>query len=226
MIGDLRCNVVSMAELVPIPSPGVPLYYGLPGSPLIVVAHDWYGRLPWLDAYADALAAQGFRVVVPDFYRGVATVDAESAAGLRDDLEPGEALAVIDDLVAEARLEGSERIGLIGFSMGGWIALLHAQGGDADAVVAYYATLGLEEHGVIPCPVLLHLAESDGWNPGSEPESFVARLEDHGTPVTQFSYLGTEHSFANASIAATINTRAAALAFARTASFLDRHLSE
>ena len=215
-----------MAELVPIPSPGVPLYFGRPGSPLIVVAHDWYGRLPWLDAYADALSAQGYRVVVPDFYSGVATVDAASAAGLRDELDPAEALAVIDDLVAEARLEGSERIGLVGFSMGGWIALLHAQGGDADAVVAYYATLGLEEHGIIPCPVLLHLAETDGWNPGAEPDSFVARLEDHGTPVTRFGYLGTEHSFANASIAAAIDTRAAALAFARTASFFDKHLSE
>jgi carboxymethylenebutenolidase len=215
-----------MAELVPIPSPGVPLYYGLPGSPLVVVAHDWYGRLPWLDAYADALAAQGFRVVVPDFYRGVATVDAESAAGLRDSLDPEEALSVIDDLVAEARLEGSQRIGLIGFSMGGWIALLHAQGGDADAVVAYYATLGVDEHLLIPCPVLLHLAESDGWNPGSEPDSFIARLEDHGTPVTPFTYLGTEHSFANANIGTTLNTRAAALAFARTASFLDRHFDD
>lgn len=215
-----------MAQLVPIPSPGVPLYYGLPGSPLIVVAHDWYGRLPWLDSFADALAAQGFRVVVPDFYDGVATVDIDSAAELRTGLDPGAALGIIDEIVAEAHLEGSGRVGIVGFSMGGWLALLHAQGGDADAVVAYYATLGLEEHGIIPCPVLLHLAENDGWNPGSEPDSFVARLEDHGTPVTEFSYLGTEHSFANANIQASIDVRAAALAFARTASFFDKHLAE
>ena len=64
-----------MAELVPIPSPGVPLYYGLPGSPLVVMAHDWYGRLPWLEPYAEALSGQGYRVVVPDFYEGVCTVD-------------------------------------------------------------------------------------------------------------------------------------------------------
>jgi carboxymethylenebutenolidase len=215
-----------MTELVPIPSPGVPLYYGLPGSPLIVVAHDWYGRLPWLDPFADALAAQGFRVVVPDLYDGVATVDAESAATLRDGLDPGSALAHIDDIVAEGRLEGSTRVGLVGFSMGGWIALLHAQGGDADAVVAYYATLGLEEHGIIPCPVQLHLAENDGWDPGAEPESFVARLEDHGTPVSQFTYLGTEHSFANGNIHDSFDARAAALAFARTAAFLDLHLAD
>jgi carboxymethylenebutenolidase len=213
-----------MAELVPIPSPGVAVYYGLPGSPLVVIVHDWYGRLPWLDPYATALASQGYRVVVPDFYGGFATVDAESAAQLRDELDAGLALAIIDDVVAEARLEGSTRVGLIGFSMGGWIALLHAQGGDADAVVAYYATLGTEEHGIIPCPVLLNLAENDEFSPGAEPDSFIARLEDHGTPVTEFVYLGTEHSFANASLAATLDNRAAALAFARSASFLDKHL--
>ena len=213
-----------MAELVPIPSPGVALYYGLAGSPLIIIAHDWYGRLPWLDPYAQALASQGYRVVVPDFYGGFATVDAESAASLRDGLDTGVALELIDDLVAEARLEGSTRVGTIGFSMGGWLALLHAQGGDADAVVAYYATLGVEEHGIIPCPVLLNLAENDEFTPGDEPESFVARLEDHGTPVTEFIYLGTGHSFANASIGAALDNRAAALAFARTASFFDKHL--
>ena len=215
-----------MAELVPIPSPGVPLYYGLPGSPLVIVVHDWYGRLPWLDPFADALSGQGYRVVVPDLYDGVCTTDAESAAQLRDGLDPGRALALLDDIVLEARAERSARVGLIGFSMGGWLALLHAQGGDADAVVAYYATLGVEEHGIIPCPVLLQLAEEDDWNVGAEPDSFVARLEDHGTPVTEFVYLGTEHSFANASIAATLDNRAAALAFARTASFFDKHLAD
>jgi len=215
-----------MAELVPIPSAGVAVYYGLPGSPLVIVAHDWYGRLPWLEPYASALASQGYRVVVPDFYGGFATVDTESAAGLRDELDTGQALRILDDLVAEARLEGTTRVGLVGFSMGGWLALLHAQGGDADAVVAYYATLGTEEHGIIPCPVLLNLAENDEFSPGAEPESFVARLEDHGTPVTEFVYLGTEHSFANASIAATLDNRAAALAFARTASFFDTHLAD
>jgi carboxymethylenebutenolidase len=46
------------------------------------------------------------------------------------------------------------------------------------------------------------------------------------TPVTVFTYLGTEHSFANASVPATLDTRAAALAFARTASFLARHLGD
>jgi len=107
--------------------------------------------------------------------------------------------------------------------MGGWLALLHAQGGGADAVVAYYATLGPAEQGIIPNPVLLHFAETDQWEAGAEPEVFVTRLKDDGTPVTEHSYLGTVHGFANASIPK-VDARAAALAFARTASFLQDHL--
>lgn len=213
-----------MPELIPIPSPGVPLYFGRRGDPLVVVLHDWYGRTPGLVPFAEALAHAGFRVAVPDFYDGVCTVDAGDAEALLAALELRQALALIDDVVADARDEGSTRVGVLGFSMGGWLALLHAQGGSADAVVAYYATLGEREDGVIPCPVLLQFAERDDWAEGAEPEAFIARLTDHGTPVTQHSYLGTGHSFANASIPATFDSNAAALAYARSASFLERQM--
>jgi carboxymethylenebutenolidase len=108
--------------------------------------------------------------------------------------------------------------------MGGWLALLHAQAGSADAVVAYYATLDASDHGVIPCPVELHYAERDDWEAGADPDAFVDRLRQHGTPVTRFSYAGTVHSFANASMREKLDERSAALAFARTATFLEQHL--
>lgn len=214
----------SMSELVPIPNPGVPETYGEPGAPLVVLVHDWYGRLPWLKFYAGALAHRGFRVVVPDLYDGFATDDADDAELLMERLDVASALAELDDIMQRARTEGSHRIGLVGFSMGGWLALLHAQSGVADAVVAYYATLSQEQHGVIPSPVELHFAEIDEWDEGQDPESFIDRLKDHGTPVTEYSYAGTVHSFANATILDKTDVEAATLAFARTAGFLEKHL--
>jgi carboxymethylenebutenolidase len=213
-----------MSELVAIPSPGVPLYFGDPAAPLVVLVHDWYGRLPWLNAYARALASRGYRVVVPDLYNGVATTDAATAEELMTQLDVAGALAELDDVIQVARAEGSARVGVVGFSLGGWLTLLHAQSGDADAVVAYYATLGPAQHGVIPCPVQLHLAEIDEWDEGEDPESFIDRLKDHGTPVSVWTYLGTVHSFANATILDRVDVNAAALAFARTAAFLEDHL--
>lgn len=213
-----------MSQLVPIPFPGESLFYGERGNPVVVVLHDMYGRLPWLEPFAEAIASRGFRVAVPDLYEGVCTIDDKSAQELMGNLDIGTALAEIDDAIVEAQLTGTERVGLVGFSLGGWLALLHAQAGVADAAVAYYASLGPMDHGVIPCPVLLQWAETDEWQEGEDPESFVARLKDHGTPVTQFGYLATGHGFANASIPAHIDQQAAALAFARTAVFLESNL--
>lgn len=218
-----------MAELVPIPSPGVPLAYGEVGAPIVVVLHDMYGRLPWLEPYADALANRGgFRVIVPDFYDGFATTESHDAHELMAGLSDGTAAGILDAAIETERGEGNDaqRIGLIGFSMGGRIALRAAQEGLADAVVAYYATLGPRDPGIVPCPVLLHFADEDTWAERSDPETFTARLRDDGTPIVSHTYPGTLHSFANATLREKVDGRAAALAFARTTVFLESRLTD
>jgi len=216
-----------VTELIPIPSPGVPLQFGEPGAPVVVVVHDWYGRLPWLTPYAEALAGRGgFRVIVPDLYDGAATDDDRQADILLDQLSGTDARATIIREIEAARAEGSPRAGIVGFSMGGGLALQVAQAGEVDAAVAYYATLEASQPGIIPCPVMLHFAEQDDWPEGGTPEQFVGRLRENGTPVTQHGYAGTEHGFANGSLPALLDTRAAALAFARTTVFLETHLTD
>jgi carboxymethylenebutenolidase len=213
-----------MSDTIPIPSPGVPVYVGMAGGPLVVLVHDYYGRLPGLELIADSLAREGFYVAIPDLYNGVATTSAPEAEKLMADLDVGIALAELDDIIVDARARSAEKVGVVGFSMGGWLTLLHAQGGAADAAVAYYASLGPNDHGVIPAPVLLHYAESDAWGEGEDPVSFIERLHEHGTPVTDHVYLGTEHSFANSDIESSYDHRAAELANARTTRFLLSHL--
>lgn len=213
-----------MTDLVQIPSPGVALEYGEVGKPVVVLVHDWYGRLPWLEPLATAIARHGYHVIVPDLFDGWATIDDVDAENLMNMLDVELALATIEGAVADARAAGSPRASVIGFSMGGSLALLVAQAGGVDAVTAYYATLTPEQHAIVPCPVLLHFAETDEWGEGADPESFVGRLKDDGTPVTSHVYEGTVHSFANATIGAAVHPAAAALAYARTMSFLNGHL--
>ena len=213
-----------MSDTFPVSSPGVPLWFGNPGDPLVLVVHDYFGRLPGLTDLGASLAREGFCVAVPDLYDGVATTLPTRAEELMDNMDVGIALAELDDVLALAAVQGSTHVGIVGFSMGGWLGLLCAQGGAADAVVAYYATLGAADHGVIPSPLLLHYAENDTWGEGESPADFVERLEDHGTPVTEHVYLGTGHSFANADIPSAYDRRAAELAKARTIRFLLGHL--
>jgi carboxymethylenebutenolidase len=215
-----------VSELISISSPGVPLFWGEPGNPLVLVIHDWYGRLPSIEKFAAMLATEGYRVALPDLYSGVASLTRDGAQELRDSLDVGLALAEFDDIITNARLEGSQRIGVVGFSMGGWLALLYAQGGEADAVVSYYASIDADNHGVIPSPVLLHFAEVDEFEPDDATSAFIDRLKEHGTPVTEHRYLDTVHSFANGSIEPTHNARAAELAHARTRAFFAGHLGD
>jgi carboxymethylenebutenolidase len=207
--------------VIPVSAPGETLWFGEARRPVVVVLHDGYGRLPAVLEYCDSLSAHGFRVAAPDLYGGVATTDEASAERLMTGLALEPALALIDDCVATA---SGSRVGVLGFAVGGWLALAHAQTGAADAVVAYYATLGPDTAAVLPCPVMLHFAETDEWEDDEDPDAFVARLQDHGTPVMRRDYVGTVHSFANAAIPEAYEPRAAALAFARTTGFLQREL--
>ncbi len=212
--------------LVEIPSPGIPLEYGAQGDPLVILVHDWYGRLPGLEADGSALAHDGFHVLIPDLYDGWAATDEIYAASLLRTLDLTVAVNAIGSLARSGRAAGAPRVGLVGYALGGWLALAQAQAGSVDATVAYYATLDEAKHGVLPCPVQLHFAEVDGWYEGGDPDSFVARLADDGTSVEAYEYVGTAHSFANLSIPDRLETDAATLAFTRTESFLAKHLAD
>ncbi|WP_368497941.1 dienelactone hydrolase family protein [Herbiconiux sp. A18JL235] len=206
-----------MSELVDIPSPGWPLEFGVPGRAGVVIVHDEYGRLPYLESYGTALAAQGFHVVVPDLFDGKAAVHEAGAAELVARVDEGFAQATLDDAIGFPRAAGATRVGVIGLGLGGRLALRAAQSGAADAVVTYYATLGDDEGGIIPCPVMLHRAAGDEF------DAFVSRVKEHGTPVTQHSYAASS-GFANATVAELVDPQAAALAFARSVYFMQAQL--
>ncbi|NQX12730.1 dienelactone hydrolase family protein [Microbacteriaceae bacterium VKM Ac-2855] len=213
-----------MTELVQIPSPGAALEYGVAGRPLVVILHDAFGRLPWMEPFSAAIAKHGYHVLVPDLYDGWATLAEEDARDLAAMAAQDRTLETIADAFRVGREAGAVRFGLIGFGFGGRLALLAASGGSVDAVVAYSATLGADEHGIVPCATLLHIPQHNDWPEGADPEAFVDRLKDTGTPVTAYTYPGTGRSFANGNLVDAVVPAAAALAYARTVSFLNPHL--
>jgi carboxymethylenebutenolidase len=198
--------------------------YGPKGAPIVIVLHDWFGRLPWLEQVALQLAREGLQVAVPDFFDGRTALTEEGARELIKDIDIGEGLRVLDGIIDDARDGGTERIGELGFSTGGWLALVHAQSGEVDAVAAYYASVGEQYHGILPCPLLLQNAEQDEWEYGDAPHAFYARLDAHGTPTTRYNYIATKHHFANLSVPGAADPQAAALALARTCAFFSTHL--
>jgi carboxymethylenebutenolidase len=200
---------------------------GPPGRPAggVLVVHDWFGLLLHVRTLCDQLAGAGLVALAPDLYEGRATTDPEQAERLMDGLEAARARARLDAALDQLRTRTrGGPVGGLGFSMGGSLALDRAARGTLDAVACYYATVDEQEAAGIRCPVLLHLAEVDEWDPRETPERFMAGLRATGTPVQVHSWPGTEHSFANGDVAAHAPAQAAR-AWAATLEFLRGHLT-
>jgi carboxymethylenebutenolidase len=200
---------------------------GLEASPPaggVVVVHDWYGRLPHVRAMADELAAAGLAALAVDLYDGRTTTDPGQAESLAGQMDRAAAPARLDDAVKtlKARTDGGP-VGVLGWSLGGSYAVGLATRGGVDAAALYYAAGDTDDAAKFGCPVLLHLAETDEFDPPELYDGFVNALRAAGTEVEVHTWPGTEHSFANRDVALHAPDQAAE-AWAITVRFLRDHL--
>ncbi len=117
---------------------------GAKGAPAIVLVQEWWGLTDWVKGVADRYAAQGYVALAPDLYRGRIATDSELAhelmRGLPDARARQDIRAAATYLKARKDLD-SERVGAIGFCMGGRLAQLAAlDKGPFDAVVMCYGS--------------------------------------------------------------------------------------
>jgi carboxymethylenebutenolidase len=196
-----------------------------PAAAGVLVAHDWYGMLPHVRAACDELAAAGLVALAPDLYGGRTTTDPEQAEALMKGLDQAAARARLDEAVGTLReRSGGGPVGVLGWSLGGMFALIQATTGTVDAAAIYYAALDDDDAARIHCPVLLHLAENDEFDPPEFYDRFVAALKAAGTEVAVHTWPGTEHSFANRDVALHVPD-AAAKAWSITVQFLRNRLA-
>src|SRR3954469_5282942 len=143
-----------MGEMIEFPSNGTTGqgYLATPSSgsgPGVVVIQEWWGLVPHIEDVCDRFAAEGFTALAPDLYHGESTTEPDEAGKLMMALNLDRAAkdlsASIDWLLASEDVRG-DGIGVVGFCMGGGLALVVAtQRPDAvQAVVPFY--------GVIPWP--------------------------------------------------------------------------
>ncbi|MEE8273434.1 MAG: dienelactone hydrolase family protein [Alphaproteobacteria bacterium] len=202
----------------------------------MVVLQEIFGVNKVMRDLADGLSSQGYFAIVPDlFWRqepGIQLTDQTAAEwarafelyqGFDEDLGIEDATAALDHVRAAPGCTG--KVGSVGYCLGGKLAYLMATHSDADCSVGYYG-VGIEgalgEAGNISKPLMLHIAENDGFVPAEA----QAQIKDAlgGNPhATIHSYAGVDHAFARLG-GDNFDRAAADLANGRSAEFFARHL--
>lgn len=200
-------------------------------APGLIVLQEYWGLVAHIKDLTDRFAAAGFCSLAPDLYHG-------SAAGSPDEAE--KLLMALNITQAAKDLRGAidylrknpgaagRKVGVIGFCMGGQLALFAAQehGDVVDAVVDFY---GIHPKVVIDparvkAPVLGHFGRKDR---GCPPESGFA-LRDAVNAVggrMEVHEYDAGHAFFNDARPQRYDADAAALAWDRTLAFLTQHLT-
>ncbi|MFO0877085.1 MAG: dienelactone hydrolase family protein [Gemmataceae bacterium] len=94
--------------------------------PGIVVIQEWWGLNPWIQDQAKRLAAQGYVCLAPDLYRGKVATEMATARKLMMGMPIDRALRDIKgatDALAELKEVNKEKLGVIGWCLGGGLAL-------------------------------------------------------------------------------------------------------
>ena len=230
-----------MGETVEFPSNGTTasgyLARPSPGSgPGVLVLQEWWGLNPQIKRVCDRLAEAGFTALAPDLYHGelAGHQEMDKANKLMSELPPERAArdmgAAVDFLSGHEAASG-EKVGVVGFCMGGMLTLLVAaqQGDKIGAAVPYYgAPIGGNEPdwSNLTAKVEGHMAGNDTFFPPDAVRALESKLNDAGKEVRFHFYAGAGHAFANEEDAlGSYNREAAEEAWDRTVAFFRANLS-
>jgi carboxymethylenebutenolidase len=227
-----------MGQMIEFPSNGSngQGYLAVPDSgsgPGVVIIQEWWGINDQLREVCDAWAADGFVALAPDLYRGVVTTEPDEAGKLMMSLNIEQAakdmVGAVDALAAHKAVH-SGGVGVVGFCMGGalalWLATLRPE--NVRAVAPFYGVIGwpatTPDWSRLAGPVQGHYAENDDFASPAAVATFADELRALGKQVEIFTYPGTEHAFTNHQRPEVYNADATALAFDRAKTFLRANL--
>ncbi len=181
-----------------------PGYYVAPehadGAPGLVLIEEWWGVTDHMKRLAERFAKNGFRVIVPDLYRGRTAAVGDEANHLMEGLDFGD--AATQDVRGAAQYllsSGSAKVGVMGFCMGGALTLLAAMyDPEFSAAVTFYGFPPPEagDLGAIKIPVQGHWGERDSFFGMDRVNDIEKRFKEIGVPY-EFHRYDAEHGFNN-----------------------------
>ena len=201
----------------------------------IVVIQEIFGINAGIRRKCDHLAEAGYLAIAPDLFHqfgdGIELdpdipAEMERALSLFGRFDQDRGVRDIEAAIRWARGEGCGKVGVVGYCLGGRLAYMAAARTDTDASVGYYA-VGIDgllgEKHAIANPLLLHIAEEDGFVDKATQAAMHEGLDDH-PKVTLHDYSGCDHGFAT-EFGARRSDAAAKTADQRTMDFFALHLA-
>lgn len=211
---------------------------GHPAAGLIVL-HEAWGLTSHIESVVRGFAAEGYLTVAPHLYhrRGVAAVAGDDFRRARPLLASLTSASIDADLSAAiaALRPQVDRIGVVGFCMGGTIALWAAAHAAVDAAVTYYGggvasprwdgiESGLDSARRLRVPWLGLYGDRDRSIPVTDVERLRAATQAASVPGRIVRYPHAGHAFASAPGSSEHVSAAADDAQIRTRRFLAEHL--
>jgi carboxymethylenebutenolidase len=213
---------------------------GTPKAAIIVIP-EIFGLNPGIRQKCDTWAAKGYLAVAIDIFWRFAPgvelnpdIEAElnEAFGYFQKYDANDGVLDIETTIKAVRvgLAGHapvEKIGCVGFCLGGRLAYMAATRTDIDCSVGYYGVMidtMLNESHAIANPLMLHIPTADHLV-GPEAQAAIHAGLENNRHVTLHDYEGLDHGFA-AEMGNRRNEDGAQLADGRTAEFFKAHLGD
>ena len=225
-----------MGEMVQFPNNGGSTsgYLSIPHSgngPGVIVIQEWWGLVDHIKEVCDRFASEGFVALAPDLYHGKTTKSPDEAGKLMMAMRIDEAerdLRAAADYLAIQDSTTSEKIGVVGFCMGGALALYTAtKNPKIGACVVFYGGHPNVKPDLpnLHAPMLGLYADRDGFVTPNSVRELERKLKDLGKEVEVKIYPDADHAFFNDERPEVYNAGAAADAWQRTVEFLRKNLA-
>ncbi len=199
-------------------------------GPGVIVIQEWWGLVPHIERTADRFAMEGFVALAPDLYHGQSAKGPDQAGklmmALRIDEAARDLAAAIDHLAAERDVTG-QKVGTVGFCMGGALSLFAAsRNPEVGACVIFYGGHPnvKPDLATLQAPVLGLYAGNDTFVTPDVVKDLGRQLTALGKRHDFHTYPLAQHAFFNDERPEVYDAAAAADAWAKTIAFFRREL--
>ncbi len=197
-------------------------------GPGVLVIQEWWGLVPHIKNVCDRFAAEGFTALAPDMYHGKTASEPDGAGKLFMALNIAQAEKDLQGAATYlARHSSTKKLGVVGFCMGGQLALFAATLNPAiGACVNFY---GIHpnvkpDYAKLSGPVLGLFAEKDGFVTPEVARGVHEAILKAGKRSEIHVYPDADHAFLNYQRADVHHQAHAADAWRRTLAFFRQHL--